>query len=463
MVTLQTEQHTDAWRILLFASNGSELLVLRRPSDFCLPVLCVPGEERIAASLNREALRVWNVETVCVAPLEISHTGPVYGHPRYHVMEVRKPEELSRIAPKAMNGASLTESAFADVRDYFAVRQAMKLGSASSTQNSQSPFSRFEAFQEISTWVEQQLSPLRRQWDGAFRQLHASDSFALIRFQTDGGGVWFKATGEPNRRELRITQILSDLFPRHTARLIAVRSEWNAWLCDEIEGVGLDSTRDLASWCHAAKSLAELQVASIGHTSPILACGGHDSRIAMLLAKIPPFFAAIESLMEAQVKTTPRPLNAQEIRVTQLRLAEALRELEAAPVPDTLNHFDLNPGNAIVCRGGCRFLDWAEAAIGNPFLSFEYLRQHFVRAFGDNADVAMEFRKSYVNVWRELLPQSTIERAVELSPLIAPFAFAATLPRNDAHSDAKVEFAGFLRSLARRMHREAEQLTLRAA
>lgn len=462
MATVQTDQNTGAWRILLFASNGSELLVLRRPSGICLPVLRIPPQERVAASLNAEAKRVWNLETVCVGPFDIPRPDPVSGHVRYHVLEVRKPEELRRIAPKTVNVAELRESGFADARDYLAVRRAMKLDDDAS-QDSQGPFSEFEAFQKISSWVEQQLNALGRRWDGHFRQLHASNAFALIRFETNRGAVWFKATGEPNRRELAITQTLVALFHRHLPKLIAVHGDWNAWLSDEVEGIDLDSTRDLATWCSAAESLAELQVASIEHTSPILACGAHDSRIATLLTLIAPFFVEIEKLMEAQTKTTPPRLSAKEIRVLQSHLTEALSELEAAAMPDTLNHFDLNPGNAIVCRGECRFLDWAEAAIGNPFLSFEYLRRHFARALGDEVDAALEFRKSYVNAWRAILPPSAIERALELVPLIAPFAFATTLPWNDARRNVEPEFAGFLRSLARRIRRESEHLTRCAA
>jgi hypothetical protein len=167
--------------------------------------------------------------------------------------------------------------------------------------------------------------------------------------------------------------------------------------------------------------------------------------------------------MEAQVKTAPRRLNAQEIRATEHRLRDALHELETAAIPDALNHFDLNPGNAIVCGRECKFVDWAEAAIGNPVFSFEYLRQHFVRLVADGADAATEFRRSYVNVWRTVLSHSAVERTCELMPLIAPFAFAATLPWNDALGDTKSEFGGLLRSLARRMHREAEQLLCRVA
>ena len=462
MVTVQSGQNTDAWRILLFDSSGSELLVLRRSSGFCLPVLRVPPQERLAASLNAEAHRLWNVETVCVAPLDIPHPDRISDHPRYHVMEVRRPEELIRIAPKVMDVTALTESTFADIRDYLAVRRAMRLDTVEPS-DSQGPFSEFEAFRKISDWVEQQLQPLGRRRDGAFRQLHASDSFTLIRFGTNDGAVWFKATGEPNRRELAITQILADLFPRHTAKLIAARRDWNAWLSDEIQGASLDSIRDPESWRRAAKSLAELQVASIGHTSTILARGAHDSRMASLLPLVPPFFAAIASLMEAQVRTKPRRLNAEELRATEVRLTETLHELETIATPDALNHFDLNPGNVIVCAHECKFVDWAEAAVGNPFFSFEYLLQHFVCALGDGAYAAAEFRKSYANVWRTVLSQSAIERTCELMPLIAPFAFAVTLPWNETHGNAQSQFGGLLRSLARRMHREAEQLTFRAA
>src|SRR5260221_12052151 len=94
MVTIQTERNTDAWRILLFASNGSELFVLRRPSGFCLPVLRIPPQERIAASLNAEAQRLWNLETVCVAPVEIPDPVGNSGRERYKGLEVSKHQDV---------------------------------------------------------------------------------------------------------------------------------------------------------------------------------------------------------------------------------------------------------------------------------------------------------------------------------------------------------------------------------
>jgi hypothetical protein len=463
MTIVPTEHETDAWRILLFAGDGSELLVLNRPLGAYLPILRIPRHERIAASLNAEAKRTWNLETVCIAPFSVSHPNRSSGEGRYHVMEVLRPEQLSRIAPKTVNLAALKAEAFSDIRDYLAARRAMKLDAADLSSDHAGPFSEFGAFERISAWVQEQLEPLGRKWDGTFHQLNASGSFALIRFGTKDRAVWFKATGTPNQRELAITQRLSALFSKFVPDIVSVRNDWNAWLTNEAAGTSLDSSRDLDAWCCAASSLAELQVASVSHTPSILSSGAHDARAAALLSQAAPFFAEIECLMERQTKTTPRRLSAGEIRSLGERLTEALGRMESAAIPDTLNHFDLNPANVIASSRECRFLDWAEAAAGNPFLSFEYLRQHFLRTFADEPGATTAFRQSYVNVWRKLLPDSTIALGMELMPLLAPFAYAVNaLSWKVAHRDAQPESAGFLRSLARRMHSEAAHVTCTA-
>jgi hypothetical protein len=463
MITVATEQATDIWRILLFARCGSDLLVWKRPSGFCLPSLCIPKQGRIAASLNQEAQHLWKLRTVCVAPFTVPHPDRTSGDVQYQIMEALAAEDLDRIAPQTMDVAALKADAFSDLRDYLAVRCAMNLDAADWSSGQEGPFSEFGAFQQISAWVDQQLEPLGRKRDGAFHQLHASGSFALIRFRTKDGAVWFKATGKPNQRELAITRQLSARFPKFVPNLVSVRDDWNAWLTNEAAGASLDSGRELDTWCCAASSLAELQVASVAHTSSILSSGAHDTRAAALLSRATPFFAAIESLMEQQTKTAPPRLCPSEIRSLGKRLAEALGRMQSAAIPDTLNHFDLNPANVIARSNECTFLDWAEAAVGNPFFSFEYLRQHFLRTFGDQPNATATFRQSYVNAWRKLLSDSTIELALELMPFLAPFAYAVNaLPWKAAEQHAQPEFAGLLRSLARRMHRQAELMMLAA-
>ncbi len=457
MSTFETGFDNDNWRMLLFAGNGTELLVLKRPLGLCLPTLRIPQHERIAASLNAEAERSWKIETVCIAPFRISHPDENVGEARYHVMEVPNSEELSRIAPNAMDVASLPADAFSDVRDYLAIRRAMQLDGSS--LGCHGPFSTFGSFAKLSGWVEEQLQLLGRKRNGSYRQYHATECFALIRFETADGAVWFKATGEPNQKELAITQRLAALFPEWLPEILSAHSNWNAWLTDDVPGVNLESTGDLSAWCCAAESLAQLQVASIPHASTVLDCGAHDASVRTLLTRITPFFEAVEILMDEQTKATPPPLRSSDVRELRLRVTEALQQLESIAIPDTLNHFDLNPANGIVSPRGCKFLDWAEAAVGNPFFSFEYLRQHVRRAFNGEPQAETKLREAYLNVWRRTLPIPAIDRVVALMPLVAPFAYAATsLDWNSSRGNANREAAGFLRSLARRMHREAGQL-----
>ena len=285
------------------------------------------------------------------------------------------------------------------------------------------------------------LHALGRRWDGNFRQLQASASFALVQFQTNRGAVWFKAVGEPNLREFPITAHLADQLPRHIPVVLARHSKWNAWLALEAEGQDLYSSLNRDHWCRAADSLAELQSSSIENALEMLAAGARDIRSESLLALAVPFFARVENLMEQQTKPTPKRLTSEEIKATQQRVIEALLDLEAAQIPDTINHLDLN-----------------------PFFSMESLRQHFVRAFQGQEDAKTALLTSYLDRWRSILPAKTVETALRLAPLTALFAYAASSLPWHLSLSARPELAGFLRSLMRRMHRESEELsTSRAA
>ena len=458
MVNVQPEQNTDAWRILLFGQRGDALLVLRSPEGLRLPELRIPSSQRLAPNLNAEAKRQWNLDTVCLMPLDVSATDfPVDGS-RYHVMEVCQPDALSRVAPRFMQMSELKENSFADPRDYEAVRQGMVLDKASLGEDG-GPFSRLGAFTRTSAWVEEQLESYGLRWDGAFLQMQATASFSLIRFQTNRGAVWFKATGEPNRREFPLTLELGTRFPGYVPASLATRSEWNAWLTFEAEGHDLWSCSEPGAWLQAADSLAGLQIASTSCLQQILDAGAHDARLETLLDKTDAFFSSMEDVMEIQEKPSPRRLKAEEVRLVEQRVVEALLQMQGAEVPDTVNHLDLNPGNVFVDSSKSTFLDWAEAAVGNPFFSPEYLRQHFVKAICSGEEKEQSLMQSYVNRWSSILSRKAIETTLRVAPLTAIYAFAASaLPWQDPNLYRRHDIAAYFRSLVRRMFRESELL-----
>jgi len=127
-------------------------------------------------------------------------------------------------------------------------------------------------------------------------------------------------------------------------------------------------------------------------------------------------------------------------------------------MPNALGHLDLNPWNIIVSANGCVFLDWAEAYVGHPFFSLEYLLQHFRREVGEDAVLESEVVNAYTAPWRQLFSDDRTREALALTPLAAVFAYAAgTDEWKDETRLRDLSVVAYFRSLARRMNREAIQ------
>jgi len=318
------------------------------------------------------------------------------------------------------------------------------------------PFARPGWLKELFQWVEDQISPLGLRLTGGFRQWNASPTFSLVRLETNEGALWFKATGEPNSHELPVSLLLARLFPGHVPRILGVHPFWNGWLTAEASGTALDEISDCSTWERVAGELAELQIASIGRSSELLEGKCKDLRLPEILKFIDPFLTRMAELMAAQEKRSPAPL----ANLALASLAEGLKEsfslLQSFGLPDTLGHMDCNPGNILVSPNHCVFLDWAEGCVTNPVIAFEYLRQHFGRSAPPQPSAIERLTAAYVRPWASFYLPEGLRRALEVSPLIAVFvyALASDLWRSPA-SQCPPEHAGYLRSLTRRMYREA--------
>jgi hypothetical protein len=220
---------------------------------------------------------------------------------------------------------------------------------------------------------------------GDFRQLNASTTFSLIRFETNGRAVWFKAVGEPNRHEFMITLKLSELFPTFLPAIISHCPEWNGWLSVEVTGYELTEARQAEFWDTAATALGTLQIESIERVADIGEAGGQSLTSSELMALRRPFFDVMGELMKRQTKVPPPILGDKELLDLEERVCNALTRMHQLGIPETLGHLDPNPGNVIVSSGSCVFLDWAEAYVGNPFFTFQYLLEHAAKSSGSSA------------------------------------------------------------------------------
>jgi hypothetical protein len=321
-------------------------------------------------------------------------------------------------------------------------------------------FSRIGWIDEALSWIGSQTGVDRSHFTADIKQLNAQADSALVRFdRKDAPAYWFKAAGDPDSREFRVTAALAQLFPAYLPRLVASHETWKAWLMEDA-GHPLDDTALPPLLRAVVLRLAELQKASARHITALLASGCGDQRIAVLRIRIPETMECLKNAMAQQNFSNTRRIGDARLQEIGSILETACLTLETIGIPDTLIHNDLSFENILVGRNTCVFTDWATASIGNPFVTFEHLRVQIAQEKKTEAWVP-QLTEIYQESWRAWLPSSQIKRAFSFVPLIAVASHFYSR-REWLTSDRRHEpqFQSYARVLARQMDRAARVLEL---
>lgn len=455
-----TQLDHDLYRVLLYRRDASELLLESTADGLELPVVPLPRFRRVAEKLTAGIKDRWNLDTCCLFPV-LEGISSSFSIP-FHVVELSSREAETPAAMRWLAATSLSAADFRDHDDFVAVQASLVRLEGFRRGELPGAFGKPGWLRTVTEWVAARAATARLSLTGKFRQLNASATFSLLRFETDGPTLWFKAVGEPNVHEFSITLALARLFPHFVPRVVGHRADWNAWLSVEAEGTHLSDTAPLSNWQQAAATLASLQIASCGHGLHLINAGSKDIRICSLVPLVEPFFERMAELMELQTKPAPLPLTRAEIRSLSEEVGSCLDELRAIDIPNTLGHLDFNPGNILVSPERCVFLDWAEGSVGHPFFTFQYLLEQRRRFHSTAPDSENVLVSSYALPWRSFASPDEIARSLVLFPLLAAFAYAAGYPAwRDSETLRDRKMHGYLRSLARRMKREADALRVR--
>jgi hypothetical protein len=452
----------DTYRLLITRRSGSEILAVGNGPSWSLPRTEIPSQQRPAEQLTAAIRKSFELETYCLfVPSPVS-SGCLESNTNYVLMESIKQNDPAPCGSYWMPASIFDHDS--DVEEAKAVKEALEELNSYAAGEKPGPFGRAGWLRELFRWAEEQVAPLGIRLTGNFRQLNASPTFSLIRLETNGVALWFKATGKPNEHELAIALSLARLFPSYVPRVLGVHSAWNGWLSAEAPGIELDEIAECSAWERAAESLANLQISSIGKCSELLEGKCKDLRLGRLAECIDAFFARMGEFMGAQEKPSPASLAKSEFASLREGLADACELLESFHLPDTLGHIDFNPGNILVSADRCVFLDWAEGCVANPFLTFEYLRQHMERSSLEGPAVGARITAAYLRPWQAFFSPEDLRRAMAIAPLVAVFAYAVASDRwRSPDSLHHPIVAGYLRSLTRRMYREAIQVAERSA
>lgn len=451
---MPTQLDHDLFRILLYRKDATEILVETKPDGLHLPLVSVPAHTRTAEQITTAIQHMWNLETCCLFPL--SREGSSEARVRYQVAEACHIDADVPARMKSLAVASLSPDAFEDSSQYEAIERSIAALDQYRNGQLSGTFGKPGWLRAVTEWVETLAAKAGLSLTGKFRQLNASPTFSLIRFETDGPALWFKAVGEPNLHEYSIILKLTAAFPDFVPRTVGSRPEWNAWLTLEAEGAPLDARSPASAWGAAAENLALLQISSLGRRFELIESGCKDLRPWALRSLVEPFFNSMTELMERQTKRSPAPLSRHELLALGREISSALEQLEVDGLPNALGHLDLNPGNVLVSDSRCVFLDWAEAYVGPPCFSLQYLIEHYRRL--RRKDLPREIVASYTKQWARFASPREIETSLHLAPLLAAFAYAAPDLVYRSCDGARPESPRFFRALARRMKRESDYL-----
>jgi hypothetical protein len=352
---------------------------------------------------------------------------------------------------------TLTRDSFARSADFLAIERFESALTAGDPAARPEPFRNPNWFLHVTAWVSKSLRRRGLELSGPFEQFNASPTFSLIRFETSGRPVWFKAVGEPNFREFRITLVLSRTCPEYLPKVLADHAEWNAWIAEEAAGIPL-SAAEFRDWARAAETLARLQIRALPHAHELSAAGARDLRPGELLSQVVPFCEFISNSARRPDAVEAWPAGNGNWHELGRAIEDALCQLDRAQLPPTLGHMDLNPENIFCSSGACVFLDWAEGFTGCPFFAFEYLLQHFRRRFRAHPASEMQLRERYLRPWQRLLAKCNLESVLTFSPLAALFAYASTRFTSLMQEGSAVAAEEtYLVRLARRMYRMTAQ------
>jgi hypothetical protein len=436
------------YRVVLIDPASRRVLVLTEGPVFRLLRVSIPARARVARQLQRELLRKWGIGLVILDFLSIG--------------EDDTPCVVAELLTTGPSAHFLTASADQIPNNELSDQERMYLLRVLGNDVA-SPFSRIGWMEEAIAWVEGTTGRQLCTKDN-IEQHNAGGSFTLLHLlMEDGSKYWLKATGHPNGHERQVTRSLSELCPPCLPRIVAEKPEWNAWLMTG-DAWGLTSLPtkpdDLVRLLgQAVRSLAELQIKTIGAESLLIGAGAFDQRLDVIRANANMLFNYISEAMSLQTSTKVSRIGAARLQEMQALLEKVCDRIERLGVPSTILHGDMNLGNLVFIEDRCQFIDWSEGYVGHPFVTLQHL---LLLSPAENIVINPWADDALKEVYRGTM--STVCDPRHLAEAFMYMAFLAAVSalygrgnwiRGDLQNDSR--HLGYQRSIARHMDRVARE------
>lgn len=293
---------------------------------------------------------------------------------------------------------------------------------ADSPRPARRPWARRGWFDATTNWIRDQLR-LRGVTMESATQLRTWERSCVLRVMTDSGALYFKAVPQLFAHEPVLTRALSQWFPQHMPRLVALDDARHWMLLHDLGGVALDECADLARWEAALRAYAQTQINLALRRPDLLALGVPERPLADLPGQV----AALLDDDAALGLTAPE---ADRLRALARDVPERVAALLDLAIPASLEHGDLHPGNVIATDdGGSVFFDWSDAGVAHPFFGPALFLAGDDQPFVADDAARDRLRAAYLEPWSLFRPADELRTAFALATALAPLHHAVVYHR----------------------------------
>jgi hypothetical protein len=230
-------------------------------------------------------------------------------------------------------------------------------------------------------------------------QIRAWPSSSVLRVRADAFVCYFKAVPTSVAVEARVTSYLATHFTEFVPRLLAADPARGWLLTEAFDGLPLDDSLELLRWQRAARRYGELQLATVDHVPRLEALGCPRRTLGMLAAELHELFDDGAIVAE---------------------LCRRCDVLAQSPLPYTLDHGDLWPGNVLSDDRTSVVIDWEDACIAPPLIGLAPLIAGLSEVPSTSAEDLEHVQQAYLAAFAELASPAELHALLRLA---RPLAF----------------------------------------
>ena len=293
-------------------------------------------------------------------------------------------------------------------------------------------------------WGDAQLRALGLSPLGEHQIVKCGSISVVWRQQTvTGPELFFKAVPPLFAQEPPLTEWLSRRWAAHVPQVLAIDRRRRWMLTRSVPGVTLSEVDSIEPWVATIRTLARIQIDSIGRAAELDECGCPLRGLEALADELDPLLFETIPLCASRDAAVPDDVvGAVHARRGGLSANTAL--LAASGVPTTLIHGDFHADNVIISSHDASpvIIDWTDGARSHPFFDLLiFLRGRAARRVAAHREALVH---AYLSEWTQagVGTISSLHQAFAIAQGLAPLYHAGSYRRVfGIGSPAAVEFA----------------------